>query len=311
MNYFTDRELGKKPATINEITISVWNGIVAVFESLKSDNSFSKVFPEQCPDGQGVYGFSISLFQDKLKASVPNIEMPISAKEEFKTTYDWDEDKKEEKNKIDTFAVLDFIEFCFRHLHDSEPIGDLHGFYHHHHLAFKGTEKSKQKFREEINILFERNGIAFHLDIDGKIKKVIPEVFNNVIRMKFHTADTDLNELLIEATQSILLPKTSDRTKAVEKLWDAFERIKTVLNPDNKKDSISQLIKLVANENSALETLLDTEARELTKIANEKLQIRHFEEKTTKITEAEHYDYLFFRMFSLIHLFLGKIEKKS
>jgi hypothetical protein len=30
-----------------------------------------------------------------------------------------------------------------------------------------------------------------------------------------------------EATQFILLPKITDRIRAIEKLWDAFERIKT------------------------------------------------------------------------------------
>lgn len=49
MDYFSDRELGKTAPTVNEIDVSVWNGIVAILDRCIADNSFSKDFPEQCP----------------------------------------------------------------------------------------------------------------------------------------------------------------------------------------------------------------------------------------------------------------------
>lgn len=308
MDYFTDRELGKKEPTVNEIDISVWNGIVAIFDSFIADNSFSKDFPEQCPDGQGICSCNTTLLYDKLKALIPNAEIPIARKEKFVTDYsDWDAGGKEVENKIDTFTTFDLLEFCFRHLYDPIPTGNLHEYFNHYHLTFKDTGKSKQKFREEINSLFERNGIAYQLSTEGKIIRVIQEVFTQIINRKFQTKDTTLNQLLTEATQFILLPKITDRIRAIEKLWDAFERIKTFYS-SNKKVSATQLINLVANGNALLETYLATEATILTEIGN-KFQIRHFETDKQEITDVAHIDYLFFRMFSLIDLFIKELEK--
>jgi len=308
MDYFTDRELGKKTPTINDIDISVWNGIVAVFDSFVADNSFSKDFPEQCPDGQGICSCNTTLLYDKLKALIPSAEIPIQRKEKFAKSYtDWEAAAKEVKNTIDTFSTIDLLEFCYRHLYDSIPTGNLHEYFNHYHLTFKDTGQSKRKFREEINSLFERNGIAYHLNKEGKITRIIPEEFKQIIIRKFQTTDETLNQLLTEATQFILLPKISDRIRAIEKLWDTFERAKTFYS-SNKNVSANQLINLVANGNALLETYLTTEANTLTEIGN-KFQIRHFEKDKQPITDTSHIDYLFFRMFSLIDLFIKELEK--
>lgn len=308
MDYFTDRELGKKEPTIAEIDIYVWNGIVAIFDSFIADNSLSKDFPEQCPEGQGVYCCNMTLLYDKLKALIPNIEIPITRKEKFITDYsDWETGKKEVENIIDTFATLDLIEFCHRHLYDPAPIGNLHEYFNHFHLTFKETGTSKQKFQNEINSLFERNGIAYYLSKEGKITRIIPVGFQQIINRKFQTKDPTLNQLLTEATQFILLPKISDRIRAIEKLWDAFERAKTFYS-SNKKASATQLINLVANGNGLFEAYLTSEAATLSEIGN-KFQIRHFETDKQPITNTSHIDYLFFRMFSLIDLFIKELEK--
>jgi hypothetical protein len=308
MDYFTDRELGKKAPTVNEIDISVWNGIVAIFDSFIADNSFSKEFPEQCPDGQGIFSCNTTLLYDKLKALIPGADIPIQRKEKFVKSYsDWETDVIQVENTIDTFSTLDLIEFCFRHLYDSIPTGNLHEYFNHFHLTFKDTGKSKQKFQNEINALFERNGIAYSLNNEGKITRIIPEEFQQIINRKFQTKDATLNQLLSEATQFILLPKISDRLRAIEKLWDAFERAKTFYSA-NKKVSATQLIKMVANGNGLLEEYLTTESATLTEIGN-KFQIRHFETDKQPITDTSHIDYLFYRMFSLIDLFIKELEK--
>jgi len=308
MDYFTDRETGKKEQTVNEIDIPVWNGIVAIFDSFIADNSLSKDFPEKCLDGQGICGCNTTLLYDKLKALIPKAEIPITRKEKFVTNYnDWETNRKEVENKIDTFTTLDLLEFCYRHLYDPIPIGSLHEYFNHYHLIFTDTGNSKHKYREEINSLFERNGIAYQLSVEGNIIRLIQEVFAQMINRKFQTKDATLNQLLTEASQFILHPKITDRIRAIEKLWDAFERIKTFYNSD-KKASSSQLINLVANENALIETYIVIEAKILAEIGN-KFQIRHFETDKQEITDVAHIDYLFFRMFSLIDLFIKKLEK--
>jgi hypothetical protein len=308
MDYFTDRENGKKPANLNEINVTVWNGIVAVFESFVSDNSFSKDFPVQCPDLQGVYTCDLTLLYDKLNAVISDIEIPVKRKERFVKDYgDFFNGIKEVETIVDTFETLDFIEFCFRHLYDAAPIGKLHDYFNHYHLSFKDTGISKLKFQAEINSLFERNGIAYYLDEHGKVNRILDKEFLQIIKRNFSTKDETLNSLLFEATQYILLPKITDRIRAVERLWDAFERAKTYYS-GNKKVSVAQLINFVANGNALLETHINSESVALTEIGN-KFQIRHFEKDKQPITDLSHIDYLFFRMFSLIDLFIKELEK--
>src|SRR5690348_13819925 len=97
MNFFTDRELGPKAATVNDSDVPVWNGIVAIIDSFIADNSLSKDFPEQCPDNLGVCGCNTMLFYDKLQALIPDIETPIKRKEKFKSVVTSWEDIEEKK----------------------------------------------------------------------------------------------------------------------------------------------------------------------------------------------------------------------
>ncbi|CAA6823784.1 MAG: Unknown protein [uncultured Sulfurovum sp.] len=129
-----------------------------------------------------------------------------------------------------------------------------------------------------------------------------------LINKIYNTEDKKLNELVQLAHNKFILPKIEDRIHALEKIWDAFERMKTYYVEKNKKQSIKELIQLVSNGNSAIEKLLDHECRTtLSKIGN-KLQIRHFETDTIEVTDNKHIDYLFYRMVSLIHLFLMELE---
>ena len=112
--------------------------------------------------------------------------------------------------------------------------------------------------------------------------------------------------MLQEATIKIKSHKIGERKIALEKLWDAFERIKTIVNPNNKPDSIDKLLSLVSNSNDKIKCELIEECKTLTKIGNE-FQIRHFEANKVQVVDSEHIDYLFFRMYALIQLLLTKI----
>ena len=60
-------------------------------------------------------------------------------------------------------SCLDLIEFSYEHI--SEPtIHDYHSFFSHSHYSYDQA-KGRQKFEEEINRIFERNGLmAFQLE---------------------------------------------------------------------------------------------------------------------------------------------------
>ena len=308
MDFYTDREFGKKAITTDEIDVSVWNGIVAILDSFIAGNAFSKDFPQQCPDGQGICGCDTTILYDKIKALIPSIIIPIRRAEKYINDYsNWESGGETKENKIDTYATLDLIEFSYAHLYDPINVGNLHEYFNHYHLNFKDTGINRNKFRQEINSLFERNGVAYQLNQEGQINRLVPKELEQLIKRNFLTKDSTLNQLLNEATKFILLPKSEDRLRGLEKLWDAFERVKTFYS-SNKKVSASQLIKLVSNTNPLFETYLNAESTTLTEIGN-KFQIRHFETDKQEIKDLEHIDYLFFRMFSLIDLFIKELEK--
>ena len=307
MDFFSDRELGKVPATDNNISVSVWNGITAIIESFIADNSFSRDFPEQCPDGAGIYGCNLTLMNDRIKSLIPNLEVPIRRMEVISRSIGWEEEMGSSEPSIDTYSTLDLIEFCFEHIYEAKSVGDFHDFFRHHHYTFTNSGERKSRFRSEINVLFERNGIAFHLDSSGKIRRVIPLEMGKALSRGFLTKDSTLNQLLTEASQNILLPKISDRQRALEKLWDAFERAKSYYG-HQKKSSATQLIGMVSAGNVQFESALQQEMKALTEIGNT-FQIRHFETDKQPITEIRFIDYFFFRMFTLIDLFIKELEK--
>ncbi|HHW57330.1 MAG TPA: hypothetical protein GXX15_06645 [Clostridia bacterium] len=290
--FFSERELGKKEPKSEEISVSVYNGIVTIFEKYKIN--FSKSFPIYCDDYDNVVcGFDDYLFYHNLKAMIPNMHTPIRP-------------INSEHELPDKYAILDFIEFCFLNFYDVEELG-FHSFYGHYHYNFTKSNKQKERFREEINRLFERNGIVFYLDKDGMIKRILPTGMDYLIsNLKVRTHDDILNELIGIALTKIKEPKREDRIMALEKIWDAFERLKTFYT-DDKKESVTELIKKVAGKTPKFDVLLEEEFKTLTRIGNE-YQIRHFERDKIQIESLQQIDYLFYRMLTLINLCLSTIN---
>ena len=116
------------------------------------------------------------------------------------------------------------------------------------------------------------------------------------------TKDEALNNLIIEAKERFLKP--NDQNVAIEKLWDAFERIKTYYNRDKKK-STKRLITQMSTDLD--EDLLEKEFESLTKIGNT-YRIRHHETDKKPISTSNQINYLFFRMLSLIDLALDSLK---
>lgn len=106
----------------------------------------------------------------------------------------------------------------------------------------------------------------------------------------------------------------SDIKVAVEKIWDAFERIKTFYVDSSqgidKKRSVAKLIDQIANGNNSLRDEIEKEFILLTKIGND-YRIRHHETTKIEITDEEQYRYLFNRCFSLIKLAIVTIGKNK
>ena len=293
--YYSDQEKGPVPRTAEIISPQAWGGIVAVVTSAIQDGSFGEDFPEVCPDGSCVYGTDIQTFKLALKAEISGIDWPLQT--EVSESEGWQTQRI--PYAPETLDILDFIQFCYGHI--SKAIqGTYHSYYKHHHLSFD-RDSGRAEFREGINRIFSRNGIAFDLLVDGNITRFAPPVLDEVLRSPLSpTGDMILDRLFEDARRKFYSPDLSVRTEALEKLWDAWERLKTILIPSNKKESIIRLLETVSPEPFFRERL-EKEARELTEIGNA-FMIRHSEIQKPPIEKSGHVDYLFHRLFSLIHL---------
>jgi len=199
-------------------------------------------------------------------------------------------------------VALDLIQFCYQTV--SKPIpGHYHSYFRHHHLSFE-EEVGKEAFREKINTIFRRNGIAFILENDGSIKRVVPELFKESISTHLRTGDAVLDNMIDEAQKKFVSSDSRIRREAVERLWDCWERIKTIESPSDKKKSIATLLDKAASEPN-IRASLEEEARKLTDIGNT-FHIRHAEVSQVMITENRIIDYLFYRLFVFIQMLVLK-----
>ena len=205
--------------------------------------------------------------------------------------------------KPQTVDILDLIEFCWKNIAQPEP-WDYHDHFRHDHLQFD-VEEGQEKFREAINEIFSRNGLAYELKENGQIERLAsPVLREQLASAQFQTQDEKLNELLETALSKFLTPHPNTRRESLEHLWDAWERLKTLGEGSDKKKQTADILDRASGKDSPkFREALERGAKELTRIGNE-FAIRHSEIEQEPLAKDEHVDYLFHRLFSLIWMIL-------
>ena len=98
------------------------------------------------------------------------------------------------------------------------------------------------------------------------------------------SGDNILDELL-EASRNKFLNRSLDvRRESLEKLWDAWERLKTI-EPGKDKKASSEVVLDKTSTEPAFRELIETEAKELTEIGNQ-FMIRHTETNKVPIAKS-------------------------
>ncbi len=289
--YYTDNGLKKRPQTTDTIGQTLWEGLRSLIEIRIGDGSFGFGYPEQCPDPYaGPCGCDREAFRKLLLATVPEAVWPLDTADSIRTP-----------------VILEILEFCASAV--GKPIHDsYHKFYSHHHLHWDRDEGLKE-FVNQVNLLFKQNGVAYELTEEGKVRRIMPEPLAESFKStRFDTGDADTDRLLEQACRKILLPKEDDRRAALEKLWDAFERIKTLEPGSDKRCQANAMLELIAPPNSKFRDLVDKEASTLTNIGNS-FCIRHFETSQENLTSPTHSEYLFWRLFVFIRLVLKESDR--
>ena len=298
-DYFSDRENGPRARTEQVISPAVWAGLVATVQALINSGAFGLRFPERCPDGQAVCGCDTDALAASVIAEMPGLAWPLE-------TMCLVEDgflSQREPFAPDTLLILDFIEFIYASV--AKPIpGKHHDFFSHHHLTFD-QQSGQEEFRATVNRIFSRNGVAFEMLSTGRIVRVLPPVLGEDLkRTIFRTGDRTLDNMLDECRAKFSDRNPLLRREALERLWDGWERLKSLADPGDKKRSIKIILDATAAEPS-LRARLEGEATELNSIGNSHL-IRHSEVNQVPVIDVDQVDYLFHRLFAMIQLILRK-----
>lgn len=132
--------------------------------------------------------------------------------------------------------------------------------------------------------------------------RVVPPVLIQAMGALPPTGDRTLDALLHDACTKFQDPAPRARAEATEKLWDAWERLKSIEIQGDKRLSVAKLLNQASPEKTFRE-VLELEAHALSNAGN-KFHIRHFETDKVSLSHPEHYDYFFHRLFALVHLLI-------
>lgn len=135
--------------------------------------------------------------------------------------------------------------------------------------------------------------MACELGTDAQVARLGPPELRQILAdLDPATGDVVLDALVVEARTRYLSRHAADEQIGLEKLWDAFERLKTVEPGRDKKAQVAALFDRVGS--GPMRDVVEAEATVLTHLGNN-MQIRHFETDKASLLAAE-VDYLFGRM---------------
>jgi hypothetical protein len=285
--FFSERDGGARPQIEDVIDEVVWGGIVALILRRVADGSFAMDFPTPCEDaGRGVTATSEEQFWPAFRASVPDVPWPVRP-----------------HNVPDVATAMDALEFAARHAARASE-GAHHGGLHHVHLLFD-HKAGVADLRRDANEILRRSGLAFAMDPTGHVERLTPPVVHERIERPLPTTGRrSLDLRLVRAIEKYKSPDPIEREEALEKLWDAWEELKTLRS--GKPHGIETLIAEVA-QHPRYRRELNDDGLATTAIGNH-FQIRHTETDRIPIESSSQVDYFFGRLFNLIWLFIPAID---
>lgn len=306
MELYSTRHLGSKPRTEEEISHKLWKAIVALVEKLEQKNFFSEAYPEGCCDDSSIVcGTDIHKLNTEIELHT-NLSWPL------KITKDSDYSWQDKEPYIPTkYEIFDLLELLYYRASTSEE-GQYHSYGRHYHLHFPANNNAKIIFRDELNTLFSAIGSIYELNFsNGQIENIIGEDTQNLMRDALRQSsvmDSEYYQMLQTACSKITNARLDVAYEALEKLWDAYERLKCYFEPSDKnkkKDSVAKIVTLF-DENSLFKDEVNNEMRKLTELGNA-FRIRHSEPSQFTLSSHRQINYLFRRCLAMIVLIQDQI----
>jgi hypothetical protein len=164
--FYSDRAGRARPRVNEEVSAGAWPGLVALIQARIRDGSLALAFPRHdCPDARdAITGTDEDMFLDSLLAHIPELEGRILEADAL----------------VSTDAALDIIDLVALNI-DQPTRRERHNYFRHEHLLFRAhhadpfhdeLSPGQAKFRDDIDLLFGRNGIAFTLGDDMRVRRL-------------------------------------------------------------------------------------------------------------------------------------------
>lgn len=154
-------------------------------------------------------------------------------------------------------------------------------------------------FENDVNTILD--GLHYKL-LDGKMMMQTTTEVKAV-----ETKEPDLRELIEIAESYFRKEDILSKQIALEKIWDALEKLKTYYQSD-KKESVQMVINKISQKDAETTDIFNKEFDYLTKFGNTH-QIRHFETGKTPIKDTRMKEYWYMRCLALINLAIKYIEE--
>ena len=216
------------------------------------------------------------------------------------------------QDQYDQYALLDLIEFFANHIHDISIRWNNDQYRNYQTIDCLDSSDVIVNFQGEINEIFTESGLLYELTDEQIIERIVElSPLTTEIENSFHSIpEKGIRELLKEAVAAYKTPNPAARQYAVEKLWDAFERLKTYYSALDKKKSVKKIENDMAQGDTDFFNLVNSEFLALTTIGNS-YRIRHHETDKIEITDNRYYEYLFNRCLSLLALAIQYLRKEQ
>mgnify|MGYP000977362023 CR=1 FL=1 len=301
MSYYTERHGLRAPIEKTyDITVDMYALIIDCCG--KYYKNLTHLFPLKCHHdftASDYLAFNENAFQNRMKFKIPAL---------FR-----DENRKigvpEIGDKYDQYALLDFTEFIAQNINDISEGWNNERYQNYWYINCLKTSMIFSKYQNEINEIFTESGLLYTLTGEKIIERVVennpltPEIENNIAAVK----EKGTRELLSEAIMLHKQPRPESQRDAVEKIWDALERLKTYYTTLDKKHSAAKIVNDMAHGEAEINDLFNAEFKTLTDIGNS-FRIRHHETDKIDITDTRYYDYFFNRCLSLIALAIQYLQ---
>ena len=167
--------------------------------------------------------------------------------------------------------------------------------------SFNRHTTKYSQFGNDINAIFKLNNINIELR-NGEIHYTSNKSIG--LDDSININEAGLKELIMIAEN---LYNKGDYSYAVEKIWDAFERVKTYYPTLDKKKSSEKIINDISYGNEYIKKMFDNEFKVLTDIGNS-YRIRHHEINKIDISSELHYKYFYKKCLALISVIIENLH---